>query len=309
MYKRHTVNTPYAVGPVHLYTFEIDKDIIMFDTGPYTQQAMAYIKEKIDLKRLRYLFITHCHADHYGLENFIAKNSHAKIYLPYMDHLKFLNIKKRIAISKKLLEQYGFPHQLISSMADMLYDFINTIPLPINYEILEEEKWDIDLNYMLCPGHSKSDAVYLFEGFAITGDVILNNIYQTPLFDIDYTTMDRFNNYKAFCKTLTKLKELKNYTILPGHREHTSIEDIVTFYVLKTIDRASKLKKFMELSVYEIVKKVIPDALKDPFTAYIKTSEILFFLDFLKEPILLVESLNQSNLYNETIKKAIKSVL
>ena len=308
-YLRHTINTPYAVGPVHLYVFEVEDYLIMFDTGPFTIEALTYIKENVDLKKLRYVFITHCHADHYGLENFLARNTKATIFLPYMDHLKFSNLNKRISGSRKLLENYGFDKKLLKDMETLLYNFVYSIPLPINYKILEESTWDAPVKYLLCPGHSKSDAVYLIGNYAITGDVLLNNIYQTPLFDIDFNTMNRFNNYEAYCQTIKKMPILENYTILPGHREHTSIEDIVTFYATKTIERASKIKQYKELPVYQILKTVLPQALEDPFLSYIKTSEILFFLDFLNNPNLLISSLKEAGLFNEKIEQAMKSII
>ncbi len=308
-YKRHTLNTPYPVGPVHLYIFDVDDYTVMFDTGPFTIEALAYVKEKIDLKKLRYIFITHCHADHYGLENFLARNTDATIFLPLMDHLKFTNLDKRISLSKELLKGYGFDDKLIKEMETMLYNFVHSIPFPINYKILEDSSWDAPVKFILCPGHSKSDAVYLIGDYAITGDVLLDEIYQTPLFDIDYETMDRFNNYKAYCDTIKKMPILKGYTILPGHREHTSIEKIVTFYVMKTIERASKIKRYRELPVYQILKTILPQALNDPFTAYIKTSEILFFLDFLNNPNLLVSSLKETGLLNKKIEQAMESLI
>ncbi|MGC8706503.1 MAG: MBL fold metallo-hydrolase [Desulfurella sp.] len=298
---RHTLDTPYPVGPVHFYTCELSGDIIMFDTGPYTFVALDYIKKNINLNRLKYVFITHSHADHYGLENFIAKNSQARIFMPKMDHLKFTNLQTRIEISKKLLLKYGFSTDYIEKIKIMLLNFVNSVPLPINYEILEESKFDIDLNYMFCPGHSKSDAVYLFNGYAITGDCLLNNIFQTPLLDVDYDKNDRFNNYEAYCSTLLKFPILEKYTILPGHRKHSSIEEIVVFYVTKIIERASLIQDHCDKLVFDIIKNTIPYALNDPFTAYIKASEVLFFLDFLLNPYLLKESLEKINIIDSRL--------
>ncbi len=306
---KHTLDTPYPVGPVHFYTCEIKGDIIMFDTGPYTFLALDYIKKNINLSRLKYVFITHSHADHYGLENFIARHSDAKIFMPKMDDLKFKNLDLRISISKSLLLSYGFSESLIEKIKIMLLNFMNTIPHPIDYEILEESAYDVDVKYILCPGHSTSDAVYLFNGYAITGDCLLHNIFQTPLFDVNYDTKGRFDNYKAYCDTLLKLPILSKYTILPGHREHTSIEEIATFYVTKMIERASLIENISHLKVFEILKKILPQSLNDGFIAYIKTSEILFFLDFLNNPFLLYESLNKINLLDAKLKSRFDKLL
>lgn len=296
---KHTLDTPYPVGPVHFYTCELKGDIIMFDTGPYTFLAIDYIKKNINLNKLKYVFITHSHADHYGLENFLSKKSQAKIFMSRMDHLKFKKLEKRIEISKKILIDCGFSESYIEQIKLMLLNFVNSVPIPVNYNILEESKLDINLSYLSCPGHSKSDIVYLFEGYAITGDVLLHNIFQTPILDVDYDKKNRFNNYEAYCNTLLKLPILEKYTILPGHRQHTSIEEIVNFYVAKIIERASLIKDYSQESVFNIIKKAIPNALNDPFTTYIKVSEIIFFLDFLSKPFILKESLEKINIMNK----------
>lgn len=295
---KHTLNTPYPVGPVHFYTCELNGDIIMFDTGPYTIEALAYIKKNINLNRLKYVFITHTHADHYGIENFLARNSQATIFISNIDHLKFKNLDIRIEISKKILLSCGFSENYIDKIKTMLLNFVYSVPLPIRYKVLESSYFDIDLHYQLCPGHSKSDVIYLFKDYAITGDCLLNNIFQTPLLDVDYDEKKRYSNYEAYCNTLLKFPLLAKYSILPGHREHTSTEEIVTFYVEKIIERASLIKDLKNKSVFDIIKIILPKSLEDPFISYIKASEILFFMDFLNNPFLLYENLKKINIMN-----------
>jgi len=79
---QHTVHTPYMVGESHFYSTEIDGDLVLFDTGPASSHARAYLKSQIDLRRLKYLFITHGHVDHCGLAAYIAQNSTAEILVP-----------------------------------------------------------------------------------------------------------------------------------------------------------------------------------------------------------------------------------
>lgn len=50
---KHTLDTPYPVGPVHFYTCELKGDIIMFDTGPYTFLALDYVKKKHKFKQVK----------------------------------------------------------------------------------------------------------------------------------------------------------------------------------------------------------------------------------------------------------------
>jgi hydroxyacylglutathione hydrolase len=64
---QHTINTPYMVGPVHCYSGVLAGELVLFDTGPPTPDAERYLRDHIDLKKLRHVIITHGHIDHYGL--------------------------------------------------------------------------------------------------------------------------------------------------------------------------------------------------------------------------------------------------
>ncbi|NOY14158.1 MAG: MBL fold metallo-hydrolase [Deltaproteobacteria bacterium] len=106
--QQHTVITPYVVGEVHIYTAEVDGELILFDTGPPTAQALACLKENVDLDRLRHVFITHCHVDHYGLADYLSQHSSAEIYLPRKDALKIKYHHRRLEAIEGLLQEMGF---------------------------------------------------------------------------------------------------------------------------------------------------------------------------------------------------------
>ena len=80
--KRHTVMTPYMVGEVHYYSTEINGELVLFDTGPPTPGGLAELVRTVDLKRLKHLFVTHCHVDHYGLAAHIESHSAARRHGP-----------------------------------------------------------------------------------------------------------------------------------------------------------------------------------------------------------------------------------
>ena len=73
--RQHTIHTPYLIGEVHCYSAEINGELVLFDSGPPTAEALALLVSQIDLSRLKYLFITHCHIDHYGLAAMIATHN------------------------------------------------------------------------------------------------------------------------------------------------------------------------------------------------------------------------------------------
>lgn len=286
---QHTVNTPYMVGPVHFYTFETNHGIVMFDTGPNTLEAMSYLNKHIDLKKLAYLFITHCHIDHHGLTYHIKQNSDARIFLSRYDYLKFKHYQTRFEKVTSMLEEEGFPKHILNEITYYLEGMKRLAPFPEG-EIIEENREilnQLNLDFLRCPGHSQSDIVYLFQNYAITGDVILRDVFQTPLLDLNLDDIKtRYNNYLAYIETIDKLISLSGYTILPGHREY--IDDVkqrISIYLNKMLSRGVKIgKSLVKDPIYEIIVKINNGKQLDSFTQYLKASEIFFIRDIFKDP-------------------------
>jgi glyoxylase-like metal-dependent hydrolase (beta-lactamase superfamily II) len=300
--KQHTVNTPYMVGPVHFYTFDIDDNgLIMFDTGPNTLEAMEYISKNIDLKRVKYLFITHCHIDHYGLTYYIKQNSDAKIFISRYDLLKFKYYHLRFEKVSSFLSEEGFPNEILDIIKENLHMMKNLAPFPEG-EILEENSNildDLGIKYLRCPGHSQSDIIYLIENYAISGDVILRDLFQTPLLDINLDNLSsRYNNYNAYISTIDKLISISTHTFLPGHREY--IDDVkkrVSTYLEKMLTRGAKIgENLIKKPIYEIILGINESRYMDPFNQYLKASELFFIRDIFLYPTPLENSIKKHNL-------------
>jgi hydroxyacylglutathione hydrolase len=300
--RQHTIQTPYMVGEAHFYSTEIDGELVLFDTGPATPEALACLSERIDLDRLRFLFITHCHADHYGLAAHIAQNSSAVILLPRLDAVKFRRHAERLLHIERLLVESGFDDDYIAQLRGM-FDRHRVFPtVPERFEIVEESALpaQLGISWLPCPGHSQSDLVYLWGRYAITGDVLLRDIFQAPLLDVDLATFaGRFCNYDAYCSSLVKLFSLQGYEILPGHRRYVeSLDETIVFYVSKLMERTIQVKRFAGVeSIREVIGKLFDKGFTDPFFVYLKVSEIVFMRDFLAEPEKLRHALEQFGLF------------
>jgi 2,4-dienoyl-CoA reductase (NADPH2) len=294
--QQHTVQTPYMVGEAHFYSTEIDGELALFDTGPPTREGQEFLQRSIDLGRLKHVFITHCHVDHYGLARFIGENSDAAIYIPRQDALKLQHHEKRLAHIEEELEKVGFDRSYVRRFREII-DRNRIFPgTPERFHIVEESEVSarLGIGVLGCPGHSQSDLVYLVGESAVTGDILLRGIFQAPLLDIDLDTFaGRFRNYEAYCASLRKLVELRGRQILPGHRHSVeSLEDTILFYVGKLSERAERIKGFpADLPLPVLLDRLFGDALPDPFVAYLKAFEIVFMRDFLAEPERLKESL------------------
>ena len=294
--QQHTVQTPYMVGEAHFYSTEIDGELVLFDTGPPTPEGQAFLASCIDLARLKHVFITHCHVDHYGLARFIGENSDAEIYIPRKDALKIKNHDKRLAYIEVELEGLGFDREYVRRFREIIEQNRIFPGAPERFQIVEESDVParLGIGVLGCPGHSQSDLVYLVGESAVTGDILLRGIFQAPLLDVDLDTFaGRFRNYETYCASLRRLAELRERQILPGHRFTVdSLDEAILFYVGKLCERAGRLRGFpAHLPIPLLLDRLFGESGPDPFVAYLKASEIVFMRDFLAEPERLQASL------------------
>lgn len=308
---QHTLSTPYPVGPVHCYSAEIAGELVLFDTGPPTEETKKYLQKNLDFTRLKHIIITHCHIDHYGLAGWLEQKTEATIYLPFRDHLKIGRHTERLERMYGLMLQIGFEPAFLERFRVSMEDGTVFPPLPENFKIIEEGLPEqLGLQALPCPGHSQSDLVLVGADWAITGDVMLREIFQTPLLDIDLLTEQRFRNYDAYCKTLAKLATLRDKQILPGHRKSIdSVDSCLLFYVSKLLERAARLNKLpLSMNAVEVVTKLFKDDFNHPFLSYLKASEVIFIRDFLADPELLRKVLSDIGLFPQVAEKFDRAV-
>ncbi|MCM0082164.1 MBL fold metallo-hydrolase [Geomonas sp. Red32] len=300
--RQHTVTTPYMVGEVHFYTAETERGLALFDTGPPTREGELALCSSVDLSRLKYLFISHCHVDHYGLVNFILDNSSADVYIPRQDAIKLERHDERIAGITRLLLDCGFSKKFVLGLRDS-YQAHKVFPeRPRWYRVVEEspEIAELGIEWFAAPGHSQSDLVYLTGDCAVTGDLLLRNIFQAPLLDIDLDNFSRrFRNYDAYCDSLVKLATLRGKRIMPGHRDSVDgVDEAIVFYVTTLLERSARLLPYRGIPVAEMVDRIFQGRITDPFHLYLKASEMVFMLDFIEQPSQLRSSLERIGLFD-----------
>jgi hydroxyacylglutathione hydrolase len=298
---QYSIDTPYMVGPVHCYTVERDRELVLFDTGPPTDIGRKYLQEHIDLKRLRHVIVTHCHIDHYGLASWLEKETKATIYLPYRDALKINHRDIRLEEMCRFLLGMGFDAEFLEELRKIFYSDLIFPPFPERFEIVEEKLPDhLGLEYLSCSGHSQSDLVFIAEDWAVSGDVLLRGIFQSPLLDIDLETGERFHNYDVYCETLVKLAKLRQKRVMPGHREKVeSVDATIHFYIKKMLERVVQLQPYAnDDNIARIINRMFGKNLIHSFHIYLKASEIVFMKDFLENPERLRASLVTIGLYH-----------
>lgn len=304
--RQHTVATPYAVGDVHFYTTEIGGESILFDTGPPNPEALHFLRSQVNLKKLSYIFITHCHADHYGLVEYLSHHTFATIILPKRDVLKFQHHEARMATMQQLIREQGFDERQVGLFREVIETNMVSPKLPARYEIAEESRIPASLGITVlpCPGHSQSDLVYICGDEAVSGDVLLENVFQVPLLDADLETFSgRYRNYDAYCATVRRLPRLFGLRIYPGHRNSVaSVEATLLWYIRKILERARRLRSLSaegSPDFMSVLQRLCGEQFSDLFVVYLKVSEVIFLRDFLADPGLLKGALEEIGLYVE----------
>lgn len=308
--RQHTINTIYPVGPVHCYSVELGGELVLIDTGPPTREARNCLKAEVDLPRLRHVVVTHGHIDHCGLAAWLVEETGARLYLPYRDVLKFSKHEERLTKLGALLLREGFDRSFLVEFQQAMAASEVFPRLPENFLTVESDlPGHLGLEVIACPGHSQSDLVLARPGWAVTGDVLLEEIFQVPLLDIDLETGRRFDNYRAYCTTLGRLTALRGRRVLPGHRHSiTSIDETILFYVGKLLDRATQLKRFARLDdVADVAMQLFGATRGNPFFYYMKASEIIFMRDFLRDPVPLRTALEGTNLFQPVAAKFLQA--
>ncbi len=303
---QHTLATPYPVGPVHCYSSELDGELVLFDTGPPTAEARACLQRALPLKRLRHVIVTHCHIDHYGLASWLEREYGATVYLPYRDSLKVSRHAERMDKMSALLAELGYDDAFLKRFRAEIDTDLVFPEFPKAHKIIEEDlPHRLGVNVLPCPGHSQSDLVLTGPDWAVTGDVMLRGIFQSPLLDIDLLTGQRFRNYDAYCGSLLNLASLRDKQVLPGHRQSIeSVDSNILFYVGKLLERSVRIKTLdVRLPVAELVPQLLGADLSHSFLVYLKASELVFIRDFLEQPELLHQSLQDISLYQPLAKQ------
>jgi len=298
--QQHTIPTPYPVGPVHCYSIELNGQLTLIDTGPPTEEGKSYLRQHIDLARVEQVLITHCHIDHYGLAAWLEREFGCIVYLPFRDSLKIRRHQERLDGVCELLANLGCSQDFIRRFRRETDSDAIFPEFPKNYKIVEQDlPAELGLEVTPCPGHSQSDLVYSRDGWAITGDTLLREIFQSPMLDIDLCSGMRFNNYHAYCESVIKLARLRNKHILPSHNHKiTSVDQCLLEYASKLLERAERIRNDLKrFTAPQIVEQLFGDSIKGSFLKFLKISEIVFLRDFLTEPERFQQALIKIGLY------------
>lgn len=224
--------------------------------------------------------------------------------IPQAEHLRFKLGAKYLRLFGHLMADIGCDSNSIDFIRKKMAEEL-TIHVPRRYEIVEESDVPsrLGIRWLSCPGHSQSDLVYLHGQHAVTGDILLRNIYQVPIYDVDLTTVSgRFHNYNAYCASIQQLSQLRGHQIHPGHRWYIeSIDETILWYVRKVLKRADLIQQHngRTYSIGAMMDNIYGNLSTDPFLMHMKLSETVFTRDFLQNPGQLKAALQSLGLFEQ----------
>jgi len=193
----------FQLGPVETNCYIITKNnkSIIIDPGHNDERLMSYIKkENLNIEKI---LLTHGHFDHIAGTDMIRNATGAKVYIHELDNEMLTNPNKN---GSALMMGIGIK---IKEADEFVYD---------------KEKIDFEgseIEVIFTPGHSKGGVCYKIDdaGVIFCGDTLFfRSIGRTDLYGGSIEELESSIRNKIY--TLDK-----NYTLLSGHGDATTIED------------------------------------------------------------------------------------
>jgi glyoxylase-like metal-dependent hydrolase (beta-lactamase superfamily II) len=289
-----TFPVPFAVGSMNLYLFRADPPTLL-DTGPKTEHAREAIRralaaERLSVKDINRIVITHGHVDHFGLARELAEESGAKIYIHPYDVCKTERGYDFMAEKLPLLKEAGVPENQLRELAawsrrtEALLD-----PLEEVHPLRENDLVAFDsfaLEVLHCPGHSQGHiCLYHRErGELFCGDHLLKHISPNPAVEPAPDAPERRSrSLVQYLDSLKKIERLNLKRALPAHgpaveSPQKRIAEIGRHHQRRK-DRLLQLLDGQGSTAYELGKKLF-GASKE-MDVYLVVSEVLGHLDLL----------------------------
>lgn len=293
--RRLPADIPFPLPPVNV-TF-VDGDVpTLFDTGCGTTGSWdslqaAATAQGVDLARVERVVLTHAHLDHAGNAARIRAETGAEVWIheaeaDLLEQWDDVQDARNDAYEAGL-RRAGLPVKVLEKLAVRGRD----VDVMMSSCTVDRRLKDGDLidtgargfRVIHTPGHTAGSAIYVDEpnGFAVTGDTILQNITPNAL----SVQREETGALARYLKTLERIRDLPLDVMVPGHGPAFRGLD-------STIDRAFRLYHarhqrivgFLQqaprpLTVWDVVEHEWPEGQKG--AAFLMTSEIQGHMDIL----------------------------
>jgi len=256
------------LGHVNVYVVKCGDGFGLIDVGLATYEAALALLRGLKALGIKpqdvaKVFLTHFHADHITLAQFLAEVASPDFYIgaeelgevaPSFDELAKMYAEeyKRHGAPPEVYEAYLKLHP----MSRYRRAFEDVWKLPWR-GVRDGEELDCGLRAVHTPGHTPGHTVYMSQGAVFTGDHVLPKI--TP--NISWYPKPGFNPLKEYLSSLRKTRlEARG---LPAHGEEIPnladrVDQLIQHHEKRLAEVLSVLKEPM--TTYEVAKRITWDA-------------------------------------------------
>jgi glyoxylase-like metal-dependent hydrolase (beta-lactamase superfamily II) len=228
---------PFEVGPVNAVLLRGEEPALI-DCGPRTDEAWAALAAGLERlgtppARLRHIFCTHAHVDHYGALGRLAAlapgarlYAHARDAAGIFEHGAYMEAKAALVLDRA--RWWGYPEAAIEPARRGYLSFRrygeDAVPRS-GALLLEGSEGALSLGarrarWLHVPGHSEGHIVLLLEteagGVLIAGDHILERITPNPTVYLE-PWEGRWTGLAHYHESLAHVRDLPAALVLPGH--------------------------------------------------------------------------------------------
>jgi glyoxylase-like metal-dependent hydrolase (beta-lactamase superfamily II) len=293
--------TPFPVGPITVYLGDAPGEpLTLIDTGPRTAETQAALTAGLaalgyapaDLKRI---FVTHAHADHYGLVADLVDLSHAQV-LTHPWNLPTLGDgeperHRRVSFYAGLLAEAGVPVDAMAAVASVTAG-MQRFERPVEVTgILDEgdtlqfagHVWQV----LHTPGHA-SGLICLYEAESrtlVSNDHLLADISSNPVVEPPPPGhRERLRSLVLYEASLQRVAAMDISQALPSHGP--IVHDVPGLVEKRLAFHERRLARVMEAihhgarTTWEVTQVLFPH--RSPLDIFLAVSEVIGHLDLLE---------------------------
>ncbi len=274
----------FEVKEIKSYVIKQDP-ITIIDPGPYSKEFFNYLKYALKKHNLipqdiRRIILTHGHADHAGIAGFFQEEFGCEVYIHENDVEKIATtfdekISKRKSFYIKIFIENGFPDNIVDFLINYVSGFykftfkVNRFNKIKDEDFIEFEKFKLKVYHF--PGHTSGHCCFLLKDDKfISGDVLLKDVFVTPLLEFDKQGNSR-KNLKNFLYSLNKLKKFAYLNWYTAHGENNFDKLLRIEEIKKMINsKIEVIRKNLNfnLTIYENFSNIYPNLEIEKFLFY-----------------------------------------
>jgi len=232
MFRRFSIPTPFAVGPVNAYL----AGRTLVDPGPGSEEAWSALLDALEEQDLvaadvEQVLITHPHPDHFGLAKRLREEGARVVASPgtagvIRDFAARLEYEQDFFVD--FFERHGMARSTAETVADLPEAYLSVAPaVETDLELADGDAVEVDgttVTVEAVDGHATGETIFTYEdgatSEAIVGDHVLPHITPNPLLQPPSDEGgERPRVLPAFNRSLADLREREFDRLLPGHGE------------------------------------------------------------------------------------------